>query len=154
MNNMEEHERKKKSQNYPDALYGWPESWDCFSPEQRRLINDWYIQKRTEIEKEHEKERKKKDILNSEALLFSVSPFVFCYAFLNAKGSIIGFILQFLSAYIIYGLIVILFFDGYLYYGKKKIDSGKIERIFFRLCALAISCFATYIVLSQTGIIA
>ncbi|MBR2896442.1 MAG: hypothetical protein IKM36_04865 [Oscillospiraceae bacterium] len=135
--------------NTPDnANERWkdPAAWSCLDGKQRKVINDWY----RSICTENEEKQKNANKLNTRASMFALTPFVFVYA-LKRATSLGSFLLDLISAVLVYFLIFDIFNEAYI--RLVATEDNKSARIIKEIVAILVSFLLTNLVLHCCGII-
>lgn len=117
-----------------------PKAWECLDDEQREIIHIWY----NKICDEKEKKQKKKERARGFASYYALTPFVFAYA-LQRVSSLWEFLLNLVSAFIVYGLVFYVFNEAYIKLVSREED--KVSRIIKEIVAIVVSFLLTNLVL-------
>lgn len=123
-----------------------PKAWECLDDEQREIIHNWYKW----ICDEKEKKQKRMERTKVFASYYALTPFIFAYA-LQRISSLWEFLVNLVSAFVVYSLIFYIFNYAYVKFVSREED--KVSRIIKEIVAVVVSFLLTNLVLHKCGII-
>ena len=135
--NILEEAKKEKSVENPKIRWKDPACWKCLSNEQRDIICEWYY----DFLIKDEKEQRRKNNLTYNAGYFALMPLAFSYALPRYEDLSISFIVESVSAWIIFSIVYYLFSSGFENLFKNSEEKTPVEKAIFIVLYVFLSYF-------------